>query len=88
MSAGRYAGHSKTQIAMACCLGAKVGFPTAYDVLFRNKPVKSPATQRVVQWAQANGVAIGGQPSKAETKASLEEIDAMLEAAEKKLASG
>lgn len=61
---------------MKCAVEAKVGFPSAMAVLFRGKPVKSPATQRVADWAKTNGFRL--TPERKPVKDALAEIDAML----------
>jgi hypothetical protein len=79
---------SKARVAMRCALESFVSYPLAWAVLYGGKPIKSLNTQRVAAWARQNNFKLPGAPKPAkETKAALEELDAMLEAAEAKRAA-
>lgn len=87
------------QCAMTCSLEACVGYLTAYNVLFKGKPVLSHASQRVMQWCRANGFlprvvetrvpgmsrAVQAQPEEQVQEHLNGSLDAQLDALERKL---
>ncbi len=46
------------KVACTASLECSVGYHTCYAVLFKGKPIKSPATQRVLRWAKQEGFRI------------------------------
>ena len=54
----RFKGWPQIKIACAASLECNVGYHTCYDVLFKGKVIKSPATVRVGVWARTNGYRI------------------------------
>jgi hypothetical protein len=74
----RFKGWPMQRIAATACLECQVGYDTCYKVLFKGKPIASPATQRVATWARTNSVRIVAPKAKeapVNAAASLEEAE-------------
>ena len=87
----RFKGWSKVKIAITASIECQVGHHTCYEVLFKGKAIRSPATQRVALWAKREGYRIlrpanGGGSGEGGISSGVPDVTTSIEEAERKVA--